>query len=86
MASKLLLLRHFLALLQDIISTSATSRMVAVNLVICVASDLLTPTQNHILSLDILGNGSLVQFQAPKWKPMVCSVQITLLVEVLIHH
>ncbi|PKU27559.1 t-cell activation rho gtpase-activating hypothetical protein [Limosa lapponica baueri] len=69
--ANLLLLKHLLSLLQNISKYVATSRMTARNLAICVGPNLLSPPEEHTLSLDTLAQ---------------VTQKVTQLVEFLIEH
>ncbi|XP_054255159.1 T-cell activation Rho GTPase-activating protein-like [Indicator indicator] len=69
--ANLLLLKRLLALLHNISSNAAASRMTAANLAICVGPNLLSPAEEHTLPLDML---------------LQVTEQVTRLVEFLIDH
>ena len=52
--TNLLLLKYLLGLLLNISENSATSRMTASSLAICVGSNLLSPAEEHMLPLEVL--------------------------------
>ncbi|CAM9631706.1 unnamed protein product [Bubo scandiacus] len=56
--ANLVLLRQLLALLQNISSSAATSRMTASNLAICVGPNLLSPAEEDTLPLDVLAQAT----------------------------
>ncbi|CAM9631135.1 unnamed protein product [Bubo scandiacus] len=56
--ANLVLLRQLLALLQNISSSAATSRMTAGNLAICVGPNLLSPAEEDTLPLDVLAQAT----------------------------
>ncbi|CAM9605262.1 unnamed protein product [Bubo scandiacus] len=69
--ANLVLLKELLALLQNISSSAATSRMTASNLAICVGPNLLSPAEEDTLPLDVLAQAT---------------GKVTQLVEFLIEH
>ncbi|CAM9604343.1 unnamed protein product [Bubo scandiacus] len=56
--ANLVLLKELLALLQNISSSAATSRMTASNLAICVGPNLLSPAEEDTLPLDVLAQAT----------------------------